>query len=244
MIFDNEDADSNGNGDIFDALGLSSGVLGVAAAECILNTGEVVEGYAIFNGPAINAGDVTGENFRGVMTHELGHFLNFAHSVVNGQALFFGGSDSLFPDGTALVPQAADVETMYPFSDPSPGGTAIHAATPHQDDIAIASTIYPDSGNPLSSFGTITGTLTDAPSTPRTGGQIIARRAGNPYQDAVSAVSGDLLQADTPGGTGRGTYTLNTLTPGGSYTLEVKSSIVDRRRITPYPLMILEQQRL
>jgi len=28
MIFDNEDDDSNGNGDIFDALGLSSGVLG------------------------------------------------------------------------------------------------------------------------------------------------------------------------------------------------------------------------
>ncbi len=224
MIFDNEDNDSNGNGDILDDLGFSSGVLGVAAAECVVGS-EVVEGYGIFNGPAVNASDVTGVNYRGVMTHELGHFLNLAHSVVNGQALFFGGSDSLFPDGTPLTPQDADVETMYPFVDISPGGTGIHSSTPHQDDIAIISTLYPEPTLPLSSFGTITGTLSDAPSTPRTGGQIIARRAGNRFQDAVSAISGDFLQADTPGDPLRGTYTLNMLTPGESYLLEVRDTV-------------------
>ena len=224
MIFDNEDTDGNGNGDIFDALGLPSGVLGIAAAECGVGS-TLVEGYAIFNGPAVHSSDITGENFRGIMTHELGHFLNFAHSVVNGQVLFFGGSDSFSPDGTPLVPQTADVETMYPFSDPSPGGTARDAATPHQDDIAIASTLYPEPTLPLNLFGTIKGTLSEAPSTPRTGGQIIARRVGNPFQDAVSAVSGDFLQADTPGEPLRGTYTLNTLTPGGAYTLEVRDSV-------------------
>ena len=224
MIFDNEDNDSNGNGDILDALGFSAGVLGVAAAECVVG-GTVVEGYGIFNGPAVNASDLTGVNYRGVMTHELGHFLNLAHSVVNGQALFFGGSDSLFPDGTPLVPQDADIETMCPFVDISPGGTGIESSTPHQDDIAIVSTLYPEPSVPLSSFGTITGVLSDAPSTPRTGGQIIARRAGNQYQDAVSAISGDFLQADTPGAPLRGTYTLNTLTPGGTYTLEVRDTV-------------------
>jgi len=231
MIFDNEDTDGNGNGDILDALGFSSSVLGIAAAECVVGS-TIVEGYGIFNGPAVNASDFTGENFRGVMTHELGHFLNFGHSVVNGQALFFGGSDSLFPDGTPLTPQSADVETMYPFVNISPGGTGIAASTPHQDDIAIASTLYPEPTLPLSSFGTIKGTLSDSPSTPRTGGQIIARRVGNRYQDAVSAISGDFLQADTPGEPLRGIYTLNTLTPGGSYTLEVRDT-VDGQFSTP-----------
>ncbi len=154
MIFDNDDTDPNGNGDIFDALGLSSGVLGFAGPDCISAT-TILEGSAVFNGPAVRADDPTGVNFRGVMTHELGHFLNLAHSVVNGQALFFGGSDSLFPDGTPLVPQTADVETMYPFVDISQGGTGIGSSTPHQDDIAIASTLYPEPTMPLSSFGTI-----------------------------------------------------------------------------------------
>ena len=224
MIFDNEDTDSNGNGDIFDDMGLSSGVLAVAAAECGVGS-TLVEGYTIFNGPAVPLTDTTGARYRGVMTHELGHYLNFAHSVVNGQAIFFSGSDSLFPDGTPLLPQIADIETMYPFCDLSPGGTCQESSTPHQDDIAIASTLYPDSGSPLSSFGTIKGTLSDSPSTPRTGGQIIARRVGNRYQDAVSAISGDFLQADTPGDPLRGTYTLNMLTPGQFYTLEVRDTV-------------------
>ena len=220
MIFDNEDTDSNGNGDIFDDMGLSSSVLAVAAAECGVGS-TLVEGYTIFNGPAVPLTDTTGARYRGVMTHELGHFLNFAHSVVNGQAIFFSGSDSLFPDGTPLTPQPADIETMYPFCDLSPGDTCQESSTPHQDDIAIASTLYPEPSVPLSSFGTITGRLSDAPSTFRTGGQIIARRVGNQYQDAVSAISGDFLQADTPGDplSLRGTYTLNMLTPGESPTL-------------------------
>ena len=223
VIFDNEDTNSNGNGDIFDALSFSSSVLGFAGPDRVSPTA-IVEGSAVFNGPSVNASDVTGENFRGVMTHELGHFLNFDHSVVNGQAIFVMGSDSLSPDGTPLLPQIADIETMYTFSDPSPGGTAIEGATPHQDDIAIASTLYPEPSMPLSSFGTISGTLSDAPSTPRTGGQIIARRVGNRFQDAVSAVSGNFLQADTPGND-RGKHELNMLTPGGSYTLEVRDTV-------------------
>jgi len=185
MIFDSEDEDANGNGDIFDEMGLDSSVLGIAGPECGSGS-TILEGHAIFNGPAIDPNDTTGENFRGVMTHELGHFLNFEHSVVNGQAflaLLFGGSDALFPDGTPLAPQPVDIETMFPILIVDK-----EMATPHQDDIAIASTLYPDPNVPLSNFGTITGRLLDA-SSPRTGGQIIARNIANRFQDAVSAIS-------------------------------------------------------
>jgi len=223
MIFDNEDTDSNGNGDIFDALGFSDGVLGFAGPDCISGTA-IVKGSAVFNGPAVGADDPTGENFRGVMTHELGHFLNFGHSVVNGLAIFIGGSDLEFPDGTPLLPQISDVETMYVVCDLSPGSTCQEAASLHQDDIAIASTLYPDPNVPLSNFGTITGRLLDV-SSPRTGGQIIARNIANPFQDAVSAISGDFLQADTPGHPLRGTFTLNMLTPGAQYSLEVRDTV-------------------
>jgi len=222
MIFDSEDADANGNGDIFDELGIDSSVLGFATPRCISGT-DILEGVAVFNGPTVDPNDTTGENFRGVMTHELGHFLNFGHSVVNGQALialFLGGSDALSPDGTPLAPQAADIETMFP----SLVVAGKELATPHQDDIAIASTLYPDPNVPLSNFGTITGRLLDAFS-PRTGGQIIARNMANPFQDAVSAISGDFLQADTPGDPLRGTFTLNMLTPGAMYSLEVRDTV-------------------
>ena len=218
MIFDNEDTDANGNEDIFDALGIDSNVLAIATIECVLGT-TVVEGYAIFNGPTVDPNDPTGENLRGVMTHELGHFLNFGHSVVNGQAFYFGGSDALSPDGSPLLPQAVDIETMFPIA-----VAGKEMATPHQDDIAIASTLYPDPNMPLSDFGTITGRLLDV-SSPRTGGQIIARNIANPFQDAVSAISGDFLQADTPGHPLRGTFTLNMLIPGAQYSLEVRDSI-------------------
>ena len=225
MIFDNEDTDANGHGDIFDEMGIPVGVLGVAGPSCVLGS-TIVKGFAIFNGPAVDPDDTTGENFRGVMTHEFGHFLNFGHSVVNGQAFLFRASDALFPDGSPLRPQAVDIETMFPIS-----VAPKEMATLHQDDIAIASTLYPDPNMPLSDFGAITGRLLDV-SSPRTGGQIIARNIANPLQGAVSAISGDFLQADTPGHPLRGTFTLNMLTPGAMYSLEVRDT-VDKSFSTP-----------
>ena len=113
---------------------------------------------------------------------------------------------------------------MFFVCDLSPGSTCQEAASLHQDDIAIASTLYPDPNVPLSNFGTITGRLLDV-SSPRTGGQIIARNIANPFQDAVSAISGDFLQADTPEHPLRGTFTLNMLTPGAMYSLEVRDTV-------------------
>ena len=114
IVFDSEDVDQNGNGDIFDALGLSFGVLGIASPEFVNGT-RITEGFVLLNGPTVDPDDGEGLSFRGVITHELGHLINLAHSVVNGQAVFFGGSDALTPDGALLFPGPEDIETMYPF---------------------------------------------------------------------------------------------------------------------------------
>ncbi|HSR51301.1 MAG TPA: hypothetical protein VLV83_10770 [Acidobacteriota bacterium] len=240
IIFDSEDSDNNGNGDIFDLLGLPSGVLGVAAPEFV-EDGEIVEGFVLLNGASVDEDDVTGEFFRGVIVHELGHLLNLAHSVVNGSALFFGPGPfspyhtpaSMLPDGTTLPIGVDDVETMFPLIDVSPQqGTGRGMSTPNMDDRAILSTLYPSAAHPFQSFGVIAGTLlaNDA-TTPVTGAQMIARNwAGDPVLDAVSAISGDFGPADE-GFQGR--YRLNYLTPGGQYSLEVRETVIVAGYSTP-----------
>ena len=225
IVFDSEDVDQNGNGDIFDALGLGFGVLGIASPE-FMNGTRITEGFVLLNGPAVDPDDGEGLSFRGVITHELGHLINLAHSVVNGQAFFFGGSDALTPDGTLMLPGPEDVETMYPFIDPRAGSVGVEMSTPNLDDIAILSTIYPNPAQPLQGFGAIRGLLLEREDEPQTGGQIIVRnQAGDPLQDAVSAISGDFagdLDLNNPF---TGVYSLNRLTPGGQYSLELRDTV-------------------
>ena len=75
---------------------------------------------------------------------------------------------------------------MYPFLFINGG-----QATPHADDIAIFSTLYPEPAF-AATTGTITGNIV-APNntTPLTGVNVIARNIANPYDDAVSAISSD-----------------------------------------------------
>lgn len=223
IVFDNEDRDQNDNGDIFDALGLPPGVLGVATPD--FARGEtIVEGFVLLNGAAVDPADSDGSLFRGVITHELGHFLNFAHSVVNGQAFFFGGESAVQPDGEILPISADDIETMYPFIRARPNGTGRGQSTPSRDEAAIASTLYPAALPASSSLGSIAGTVVDRDGeTPVSGVQVIARNwSGDPINDAVSAISGDFGQgADELAGT----FTLNALTPGGSYSLEIRPTL-------------------
>ena len=224
IIFDNQDVDGNGNGDIFDDLGLPPGILGIATPEFAQGT-TITEGWVLLNGLEVEPDDLDGASFRGVVTHELGHLLNLAHSVVNGQAIFFAGSDVVFPDGTPMLVEGEDVETMYPFSDPTADGLGLFQTSLHRDDIAILSTLYPEAAMPLISLGSIRGVLRDSAGIPLTGGQIIVRnRDGDPFQDAVSAISGDFLQGTVNGDPLTGAYSLNALTPGGEYSLEVRDT--------------------
>ena len=205
VVFDND-------GDLFALLGFPSGVLGFAGPD-IITVGApfaVVEGIAVLNGLALGA-DL--DLVRGVMVHEFGHFSNLAHSVVNGQSIFFGdetGPTPFDPLGLGSAPLGS-IETMYPFI---AGATAPFAVTPHADDIAALSTIYPAAGFP-GSAGTITGTILRSDGTTgNTGINVIARNVSDPFGTAVSAISGDFTQGDGPLGFEDGLYTINGLSAG------------------------------
>ena len=110
---------------------------------------------------------------------------------------------------------------MYPFLFINGG-----QATPHADDIAIFSTLYPEP-----SFATTTGSITGnivAPNntTPLTGVNVIARNIANPYDDAVSAISSDFATNYASGSPFVGVYTMRGLTPGASYAVYVDEILV------------------
>ncbi len=208
-------------GAIFDLLfGPDSGVLGFAGPEWLnLTTGVIEEGVGFMNG-----GSLLGPNafpiaeFLSVQVHEFGHYQNLAHSVVNGQVAGFGDATGPTPFDTFPRPSsfAGRIETMYPFLFINGG-----QATPHADDIAIFSTLYPAPG-----FAATTGTITGRILAPNnrtllTGVNVIARNVANPFDDAVSAISSDFTTDYTPGAPFVGRYTLRGLTPGASYAVYV-----------------------
>ena len=155
----------------------------------------------VVNGAAIDPSDTSpypGATFGGVFTHEVGHCINVSHTQVNGSALFF--ADNVGPGGCsplAGTPDISQIETMYPFIDPTPGSTALYAATVEQlDDVAALSDVYPAAGWPASA-GTITGTIFMPDGvTQVTGVNVIARKLSNPNGHAVSALSRDYTQGD------------------------------------------------
>ncbi len=204
-------------GQIFDLLfGVGSGVLGFAGPEWVhVPTCTIIESLSFINGPAVT--NLTAA--LDVMVHEFGHYTNFAHTVVNGQAIGFGDTTGPTPNnafGPPPHPFTSDVvETMYPFYFGPGSGTQ----TLHADDIAIASTMYP-APSFFATTGTISGTISFANDTTRLGGvNVIARNLADPFFDAVSAISGGFTDSTSQSDPVTGTYTLNGLTPGAEYAV-------------------------
>ena len=187
-------------------------------------TGDIIEGVSFMNGGALLGADAFPvAEFLSVQVHEYGHYQNLAHTVVNGQIL--AGPDSRGPSPFNTFPPppsfAGRIETMYPFLFINGG-----MATPHPDDIAIFSTLYPEP-----SFAATTGSITGnivAPNntTPVTGVNVIARNIANPYDDAVSAISSDFTDNFASGSPFVGVYTVRGLTPGASYAVYVDQILV------------------
>ncbi|MEO0345863.1 MAG: carboxypeptidase-like regulatory domain-containing protein [Pseudomonadota bacterium] len=214
------------DGAIFDALfGPGTGVLGFASTDTRDANGTPIEAVQFLNGGSILGGFPVAD-FAGVVFHEFGHYSGLGHTVVNGQNIALGDTSGPTPLNTYGNSPGIQTETMYPFA--LVGGGQID---PHADDIAFMSVLYPEPGF-FAGSGAITGTIF-APDgvTPLTGVNVIARNVDNPFIDAVSAISGD-----RPGVGNAGTYTINGLTPGASYTVHVDQILQGGFSTTPITL--------
>jgi hypothetical protein len=207
-----------------DYIGAPDGVLGVSSPQySIEGTTIITESWTVLNGSAISPQDVGAAAFQGVATHEFGHSLGLAHTQVNGAAVFYG--DAAGPDSCAALPYAlgpsrADVETMYPYIDPTPGtGTGVAQGNIHTlDSMAAISDLYPRKGWPHA-FGTVEGKVYDVDGrTELTGVNVIARNLSNPYAGATSAVTGQLTQGLLGPD---GSFVIHGLIPGQRYVLYV-----------------------
>lgn len=212
------------------------GVLGFSGPEWVTGA-DIDEAYAVMNGSSVEPGDVLGTWWQGVFTHEMGHALNLAHTQTNGAVGFFG--DDIGPTNCATpyggFPLVTDLETMYPFIDPSVGtGSGPAQGTVDMlDDMGALSDIYPDAGWPTNN-GTISGIIYASDgSTEITGVNVIVRNLANPWGDCSSMLSG----ANSQGGAGPdGSYVFNGLTPGATYVVYVDQIVAGGFSTTPVTL--------
>ncbi len=209
----------------FDIFGAGSGILGFAGPDFGFGPPlcELIEGSAFLNGPEFGDAIVAED----IMVHEFGHYINLGHVELNGQLINFseGGDDSgPTPDNATFGTPASFVgteiiETMYPFyfSAPFPG---VGTRTPHADDIASVSTIYPAAS--FASQGSISGAILAPNGTTRLSGvNVIARNINDPFADAVSTFSGAYTNSTSQADPNVGLYTLSGLTPGEQYAVFV-----------------------
>jgi len=206
------------DGSIFEALGVDA--LGFASINVVTATEPylVQEGFVVLNGDYIDGdtsdgNETTLEFFGGVMAHEFGHFLNLAHSQVNGHYYLGDRDDPGFV--TYGPPPAGSLSIMFPIALGLPG----EPTGPTTDDIRTVSTLYPAGGFP-GAFGKIEGQVFENDGISGfQGANVIARNQNDPFFDASTWVTGLLKNSVNP--STFGAYELNGLTNDASYTIEV-----------------------
>ncbi len=228
-------------------LGVPYGVLGVASPEWAdESTGTITEGWVFIGGAETYYNDTDLMQMAGVITHELGHSFNLAHSQTNGHVVMYGnyyvattgpidcsahwqtGGEYLLPYPQNMVPAPANMEVMYPYIDNNPsswsGPTGQHQATVSTaEDFAAISSIYP-AANFASDTGTISGTVTYPFSSDGVIGiNIVARNIDNPFEDAITVMSGDWNDGVADAAQRVGEFTMHGLTPGARYAIHVEN---------------------
>ena len=228
-------------------MGAPYGVLGIASPEFADEaTGIITEGWAVIGGASTWYNDNDLAQMAGVITHELGHSFNLAHSQTNGHIVFFGGQDVVTPGPEACsahwaiggeyrlpfpqesVPGPADLSVMYPFVDvnptslPEPTGQ-YQATVSTKEDHAAISSLYP-AAEFAATTGTVTGTVTYPFSTDGIiGVNVVARNIDDPWNDAITVMAGDWNDGVADAAQGAGEFVLQGLTPGAQYVIHVEN---------------------
>ncbi len=228
-------------------LGAPYGVLGVASPEWAdETTGTITEGWVVIGGANTYYNDTDLQQMAGVITHELGHSFNLAHTQTNGHVVLYEnqavvttgpvdcsahwavGGDYRLPFPQDTVPTAEDVAVMYPYINTDPNewanSTGEYQATVNTaEDFAGISTLYP-AANFASDSGSISGSVTYPFSTNGIIGiNIVARNIDNPFEDAITVMSGDWNDGVPGAAQGAGEFTMHGLTPGARYVVSVEN---------------------
>jgi hypothetical protein len=227
-------------------LGVPYGVLGVASPEWADEaTGIITEGWVFIGGAQTYFNDADLAQMAGVITHELGHSFNLAHTQTNGHIVFYGqnfvvtpgpvdcsghwylGGDYQLPFPQNPGATADDVAVMYPYINtnpdawPTPSGQ-YQATVSTQEDFAAIASIYP-----AASFAAATGSISGTVTYPFSqdgiiGVNVVARNIDDPYQDAITVMTGDWNDGVPGAAQGAGEFTLHGLTPGARYVVHVE----------------------
>ena len=206
-----------------------TGVLGITNIDYVEADGpEILEAWMVLSGPGIHANDPNGVGFQGVVTHEMGHALNLAHSQANGAvwnpiAVRLASAGRMLRALDRSGRTASQVETMYPISTPEPGDSGEYMGTVDRlDDMSALSDIYPAPGYP-GNRGTISGQILDSSGAPVTGVNVIARNVADPFNDFRSYISGQVSKGQAGPD---GSFALNDLTPGARYVIYVDNLLI------------------
>jgi uncharacterized membrane protein len=219
------------------------GALGVTGYDAVAEgDNELLESWVVLSGPSIPSVDPNGVRFQGVVTHELGHAWNLAHSQGNGAALLF--ADRIGATGCVAVgpsPTTADMETMYPSISMTAAGMGDAMGTVERlDDTAAISDLYPMAGW-RASTGSIHGTVyamhkamlvNTGDEVELTGVNVVARNLADPLNDYVTQFTG-VRSKGQAGYDGR--FELNGLTPGADYVVYIDGHVSGAMSV-PLPL--------
>ena len=176
--------------------GVSDGVLGISSPQYAIDgTTTITESFAVLNGATVNPARYAVPPASRVSrpTNSAIHWASLT-ARSTARAVFF--NDPVGPASCSALPYGGtpsrnDVETMYPYIDPTPDtGSGVGMGNVHTlDSMASISDLYPGAGWPAAS-GSIMGKVYDLNGkTQLTGINVIARNIADPYVGANSAIT-------------------------------------------------------